>query len=194
MNPTSLELSSTTDYRGTDNRSYARSANDIHLPTLNEEESTDVKLSPPATTTSSSSFPIIYEEPTPTINMMTSTNSIGQPPSASSASFTHQSGRKSSALGLNERQLSILDPMSDRVSTILVWQNLTVQARQSKRKEFFKRIKSYKDFVPTRKCLLSNTSGAITGGLWAVMGKFSFSIYIIHILNIIITHRSIGFW
>ena len=35
-----------------------------------------------------------------------------------------------------ERQLSPLDPMSDRVSTILVWQHLTVQIREDKRREF----------------------------------------------------------
>jgi hypothetical protein len=63
--------------------------------------------------------------------------------------------------------------MSDRVSTILVWQNLTVSAREDKRKEFFQRIKSSKNFVPKRKDLLHNLSGAITGGLWAVMGKFN---------------------
>jgi hypothetical protein len=61
--------------------------------------------------------------------------------------------------------------MSDRVSTILVWKNLTVQIREDKKKEAFQRMKSYKTFVPKRKCLLNNISGAITGGLWAVMGK-----------------------
>ena len=70
-----------------------------------------------------------------------------------------------------ERQLSPIDPMSDRVSTILVWQNLTVQIREDKRKEFFQRMKSYKKFVPKRKCLLHKVSGAITGGLWGVMGN-----------------------
>ena len=137
MNPTSLELSSTTNYGGTDNRSYARSATDMHLPTLNEEKSTDVEFSPPATGISSSSFPIVHEESTHTTNIMVPINSIGPLPSASSASFTHQSGRKSSALGPNERQLSILDPMSDRVSTILVWQNLTVQLDKVNEKNFF---------------------------------------------------------
>jgi len=194
MNSTSFDPSSTSDHGGTDNPSYERSVSDIHLPTLNEEESTDVKFPKWATSTSSSSFHVIYEEPTHTTDMTTSGISNRSPPPASSASFTNQSTGKSSAFGPNERQLSILDPMSDRVSTILVWKNLTVQARPSKRKEFFNRMKSYKNFVPTRKCLLSNTSGAITGGLWAVMGRFSFHIYIIRILNVIITYRSIGFW
>ena len=73
----------------------------------------------------------------------------------------------------NERSLSILDPFSDRVSTILVWQNLTVSTRPDKRKEFFQRLKSSKNFVPKRKTLLNDVSGAIAGGLWAVMGKIS---------------------
>ena len=72
-----------------------------------------------------------------------------------------------------KRHDSVLDPMSDRVSTVLVWKNITVQIRQDKRKEFFQRLKSYKTFVPKRKCLLNNISGAITGGLWAVMGPSS---------------------
>ena len=81
--------------------------------------------------------------------------------------------KSSSHYAIFERQLSPLDPMSDRVSTILVWQHLTVQIREDKRKEFFQRMKSYKHFAPKRKCLLNNISGAITGGLWAVMGIVS---------------------
>ncbi|UJR22373.1 hypothetical protein I4U23_025435 [Adineta vaga] len=77
---------------------------------------------------------------------------------------------RSSTSNPNDRQLSLLDPLSDRVSTILVWQSLSVSTRPDKKKEFFQRLKSYKDFVPKRKCLLNNVSGAITGGLWAVMG------------------------
>ncbi len=69
-----------------------------------------------------------------------------------------------------ERQLSILDPLSARVSTILVWKNLTVLTREDKKKEFFQKIKFWKEFTPKRQCLLNNISGAITGGLWAVMG------------------------
>lgn len=53
-----------------------------------------------------------------------------------------------------ERQLSPLDPMSDRVSTILVWQHLTVQIREDKRKEFFQRMKSYKHFAPEKKMFI----------------------------------------
>ncbi|CAF4369957.1 unnamed protein product [Adineta steineri] len=52
-----------------------------------------------------------------------------------------------------ERQLSLLDPISDRVSTILVWERLTVLSREDKTTEFFRKVRS-----------------SITGGLWAVMG------------------------
>ncbi|CAF4254602.1 unnamed protein product, partial [Adineta steineri] len=69
-----------------------------------------------------------------------------------------------------ERQLSLLDPTSDRVSTILVWERLTVLSREDKTTEFFRKVRSCNRYVPKRKCLLNNVSGAITGGLWAVMG------------------------
>ena len=70
-----------------------------------------------------------------------------------------------------ERQASVLDPMSDRVSTILVWQNLIVSTRGDKKNKFhLPDIKRSKGSGPTSKVLLHNLSGAITGGLWAVMG------------------------
>lgn len=72
-----------------------------------------------------------------------------------------------------ERQLSLLDPTSDRVSTILVWKNLTVLTREDPAKEFFQRMKFWKKFEPKRLRLLNNVSGAITGGLWAVIGKLN---------------------
>ena len=88
----------------------------------------------------------------------------------------------------SERQLSLLDPMSDRVSTILVWQNLTVTTREKKRTEFLRRIRAGRDYVPNRKCLLNNVSGAITGGLWAVMGKLARcrSQRIVHLVRLIL--------
>jgi hypothetical protein len=92
-------------------------------------------------------------------------------PSRLSHSNSHRHCPSSTSNGLLQRQLSPPDPMSDRVSTILVWQHLTVQIREDKRQEFFQRMKSYKHFTPKRKCLLNNISGAITGGLWAVMGE-----------------------
>jgi hypothetical protein len=66
--------------------------------------------------------------------------------------------------------------MSDRVSTILVWKNIIVSTREDKKKQFFQRLTG-KNPEPKSKCLLHNVSGAITGGLWAVMGKcFAFSL------------------
>jgi len=60
--------------------------------------------------------------------------------------------------------------MSDRVSTILVWKDLVVFTREDKKKQYIQRL-TRKDAEPTTKRLLHNVSGAITGGLWAVMGK-----------------------
>jgi hypothetical protein len=168
MDPSSVESSPANDYGWKDNRSYVRNSSDTHLTTLNEEDGAYVNFPlGGVTSASSSAFPAIYEVSNDEANTQTFT----PPPTASSANFTQRQARQSSVIGPNERQLSILDPMSDRVSTILVWKNLTVQARPNKRKEFFKRLRSYKDFVPSRKFLLHNTSGAIAGGLWAVMGK-----------------------
>jgi hypothetical protein len=69
-----------------------------------------------------------------------------------------------------DRQLSLIDPFSDRVTSILVWKNLTVLTREDKAIECCKRIRCWTKFKPKRQCLLNNISGAITGGLWAVMG------------------------
>jgi hypothetical protein len=131
---------------GTDNRCYTQSFSDIIIPAR-----------------PTSSFAIISEVPINTTH------------SPCSSVYNHHSHCQKSDLEPFERQLSLLDPMSDRVSTILVWQNLTVQIREDKKKEAFQRMKSYKTFVPKRKCLLNNISGAIAGGLWAVMGKFYLS-------------------
>jgi hypothetical protein len=180
MNPTDSERSSTSntnDRRGTDNHGYVRNDAVTYLMTLNEEESTDVTFSTPRESTSPSSYHVNYEVPAYHKITTPSEVSHGPPTSFSTNSFSHSQPHRSSALGPNERQLSILDPLSDRVSTVLVWQNLVVEARQSKRKEFFQRMKSYKTFVPQRKALLNSTSGAIAGGLWAVMGKLFFLIY-----------------
>ncbi len=142
---------------GTDNRCYTQSFSDIHLPNSKQHEKRDINI--PARSTSP--FAIISEVPINTRHSV-------QSPCLSSHC-------QKSDLEPFERQLSLLDPMSDRVSTILVWQNLTVQIREDKKKEAFQRMKSYKTFVPKRKCLLNNISGAIAGGLWAVMGKFYLS-------------------
>jgi hypothetical protein len=152
---------------GTDNCSYTRSLGDVHLQNSPGQDKLNIKIPPRATSASATPFSNVYEIPI---------NSTGLSPSTDSPGYNHQPKRRSTGVEPFSRQLSLLDPMSDRVSTILVWKNITVQIREDKRKEAFQRMKSYKNFVPKRKCLLHNVSGAITGGLWAVMGKFSSSI------------------
>ena len=173
---------SSADYGGAENRSYMHSSSDAHLPTLDEEGDTEIPHPLRAAKGSMSSFPAVVE---------VSGTTTGPPRSASTSSFSQHHPRRTSVQSPHERQLSILDPMSDRVSTILVWQNLTVQAREDKRTEFFKRMKSYKNFVPKRKSLLHNTSGAITGGLWAVMGESSLPMHSFT-FNLARPSRSIG--
>jgi len=160
---------------GKENRAYARSQSDHHFPTF-EGENLNIKRLPRTTSAGASTFPIIYEAPIDAINAATADISFVSPvaplPSSTPLTFNnHHSHRRSTGLGSFERQSSLLDPMSDRVSTILVWQNITVSTREDKHKEFLQHIKSSKNFVPKRKCLLHNVSGAITGGIWAVIGK-----------------------
>lgn len=122
---------------------------------------------------SAGSFPVIYEVPSDAADTSKGDPSYVPPPSASSANFFPNKRRSTtgSASGY-ERQMSILDPMSDRVSTILVWQNLVVSTREQSKKRYLKRLGCPVNYEPTTKELLHNVSGAITGGLWAVMGKF----------------------
>ena len=160
-------LSNKSDVVGADNPSYARSASDHQLPSLSEDESSEVKFAPRNTSSSAASFPVIYEVQNSANGESRGGISFGQP----SSSSNQTTRRRSAAVGPHERQLSILDPTSDRVSTILTWQNLSVVAREDRMKEFCQKIKSYKNFEPKRKCLLSNTTGVIAGGLWAVMGE-----------------------
>jgi hypothetical protein len=166
---------------GTENRGYVRSQSDHHLPTFTQNERINIKDLPRTTSAEASIFPVIYEVPTD-IPFISPTPFI--PSSAPATVYNHHSQRRSTAAESPERQLSLLDPMSDRVSTILVWQHLTVSTREDKQKEILQHIKSSKNFVPKRKCLLHNVSGAITGGLWAVMGKFSIlqRIYLMNVL------------
>lgn len=165
------------DDDGIDNPTYFAPASDHRLPRITEGEVVSHSVPPRATSASSTSFPVIYEVNADEDDPGKSAITFAPRQSASSSSVTQQmqqqQRRKSSTLGPNERHLSILDPMSDRVSTILVWQNLSVQARESRYTEFRKKITSYKNYVPKRKYLLHNTTGGITGGLWAVMGQFS---------------------
>jgi hypothetical protein len=167
MNPSSPDITKTPSESidgGTDNRIYIQSPSDIMMSHSNEHGKLDVNIPVRDTSASTALFPIIFEVPT---NVTSSAKSTSLQSSICSLGYN----RRSTGTEPLERQLSLLDPMSDRVSTILVWQNLTVQIREDKRKEAFQRMKSYKTFVPKRKCLLNNLSGAITGGLWAVMGK-----------------------
>lgn len=127
---------------GTENCGYTRSQSDHHLPLSGSKEKMNVKPLPRTTSAAASTFPL-----------------------------TISSDQRVANSGPIERQTSSTDPASDRVSTVLVWQNLTVSTRENKRKEFLQRWQSSKNFVPKRKDLLHNLSGAITGGLWAVMGK-----------------------
>ena len=149
---------------GTDNRSFTRSLTDQYRSKFNRHEPYDAKIATRAASTS------------PIALSTTHGKSNGLSASICSTKANYHTNRQPSDDSSYERQLSLLDPLSDRVSTILVWQNITVQIRQDKRQEFFQRMKSYKNFVPKRKCLLLNVSGAITGGLWAVMGTCSSSL------------------
>ena len=175
-NSNNSNASSADGEEGIDNPTYFTLPSDQRLPSITEGEVASHKIPPRGISSSSASFPVIYEVSSDGNDPTQTGITFAPQQSASSSSFSQpppQSNRKSSALGPNERHLSILDPLSDRVSTILVWQNLSVQARESRYKEFRKRVTSYKNYVPQRKYLLHNTSGAIMGGLWAVMGKHS---------------------
>ncbi len=174
MNEMNSELNTTENNLdgGRENRGYARSQSDHQLATFEEKGKINIKHLPRTNSASASTFPVIYEVPMDNNTTVTTdqpcTNTISPLPT-----HHHHSHRRSKATAPPERQSSLPDPMSDRVSTILVWQNLTVSTREDKRKEAFQRIKSYKTYVPKRKRLLNSLSGAITGGLWAVMGMIS---------------------
>jgi hypothetical protein len=142
---------------GTANNNHMRSVTDTSLSTV-YESGVRIKLAPLYPTESGTPLPARYE-----VSRITSNLSFD----------SSQQRYHTMDLGPNERQLSILDPLSDRVSTILVWQNLTVSSRKNRHEEIFQKVKSCNKYVPKRKCLLNNLSGAITGGLWAIMGKLS---------------------
>jgi hypothetical protein len=165
---------------GTENRAYARSQSDHHFPKLEEKEIIDIRSLPRTTSAAASTFPVIHEAPTEVINatVIVNNHSFTSPTAPLSSStpstiYSTHSHHRSTGIEPLQRQLSLLDPMSDRVSTILVWKNLTVSTREDKMKEFLQHIKSSKNFVPKRKELLHNLSGVITGGLSAVIGKFN---------------------
>jgi hypothetical protein len=161
-----------TSVRSRTSPNYSRSQNAQQSPIVNQDERGQMKPSARKTSGTPGTFSVIYEVPT---DANDTGITFAPPPSASSSNFNQQQQqhRRSTATGPFERQLSIIDPMSDRVSTILVWKNLIVSTREDKKKQFFQRLRG-KAPEPKTKRLLHNVSGAITGGLWAVMGKFSF--------------------
>ena len=85
--------------------------------------------------------------------------------------------------------LSILDPMSDRVSTILVWQEFNCSCSiENKRTEFFKRMKSYKKFrteLENRYSIIQVEPLRVVCGLLWVSVRFSCQIktYFNHIYH-----------
>ncbi|UJR27353.1 hypothetical protein I4U23_008645 [Adineta vaga] len=165
MNSDSLKADND-DVFNNENRGYQRSNSDHELHTLKKESNEQLKRLPRSTSVSGAQISVIYEVPS---DVNSDEITFAPPPPAASAGYSHNQQRRSTGTGPHERQLSILDPMSDRVSTILVWQNLIVSTRISRRQVFIHKLKS-KGPPPTSKRLLHNVSGAITGGLWAVMG------------------------
>lgn len=152
--------------------SYAIEQSDDRSLVTSQDDGIHMKRLPLISSTTATTFPVIYEVASDESDPSKSGISFASAgPSASSAGFNSQNKRRSTGTGSFERQLSILDPTSDRVSTILVWQNLVVSTRRQGRKEFFQRLCSSKEVKSTSKRLLHNVSGAITGGLWAVMGQ-----------------------
>ncbi|CAF3785379.1 unnamed protein product [Rotaria socialis] len=157
-----------TNMDGQVNASFVGNPTDYQLQTISEEEYPQASGLLRGTAASASSFQVHYEAAS---GEDSHGITFAPPPPAPSSAFTHhhQQHHRSNETGTFERQSSILDPMSDRVSTILVWKNLVVFTREDKKKLFFKRCLS-KNAEPKSKHLLHNVSGAITGGLWAVMG------------------------
>ncbi|CAF1013506.1 unnamed protein product, partial [Adineta ricciae] len=135
-----------------------------------------LKQLPRISSAGASTFPVIYEGVVAS-NSSSSTRDVScpsptwyLPASAPPTIHNQQMNNRATIFGSFDRQLSLLDPMSDRVSTILVWQNLIVSTREDKKSQLLQRMKLSKNAAPKKKVLLHNISGAITGGLWAVMG------------------------
>ena len=169
-------------YGGSENESYVRSHSDQHISTTKEGDRLTLKQLPRISSAGASTFPVIYEGVAAT-NNSNSTRDVScpsptwyLPTSAPPTIHNQQMNKRATILGSLDRQLSLLDPMSDRVSTILVWQNLIVSTREDKKSQLVQRMKLSKNAAPKKKVLLHNISGAITGGLWAVMGTFFRSI------------------
>lgn len=169
------------------NQRHSRSPNAQQFSNEHHEEKGPAKRASRTSLAMPGVFSVIYEVPTDADDTGIT---FVPPPAARSSNFVQQQEkRRSSGTGPFERQLSILDPMSDRVSTILVWKNLVVFTRGNSKKQMIQKFMG-KTPEPTTKRLLHNLSGAITGGLWAVMGIFTLVICIQYQLCL---SRSIGF-
>jgi len=107
------------------------------LSTINQEKRGNLKSLSRISSATHRLLSVIYEIPTDAdeSGITFTPNSL-----ASSSSYNHQEQRRSTGTRTFERQLSILDPMSDRVSTILVWQNLFALTRKDKKKHFFQSL------------------------------------------------------
>ncbi|CAF4767961.1 unnamed protein product, partial [Rotaria socialis] len=130
-----------TNMDGQVNASFVGNPTDYQLQTISEEEYPQASGLLRGTAASASSFQVHYEAAS---GEDSHGITFAPPPPAPSSAFTHhhQQHHRSNETGTFERQSSILDPMSDRVSTILVWKNLVVFTREDKKKLFFKRCLS----------------------------------------------------
>ena len=172
------------------NPHHSRSPNVQQSPADHHEDKGPAKRPSRASLATPGTFSVIYEVPS---NADDTGITFAPPPPARSSNFIQQQERRrSTGTAPFERQLSILDPMSDRVSTILAWKNLVVFTRDESRKNKIKRVMG-KETETKSKRLLHHLSGAITGGLWAVMGKFIFLICSRCRFDIICIRRPIGF-
>ncbi|CAF4200643.1 unnamed protein product, partial [Rotaria magnacalcarata] len=114
-----------TNIDGQINPSFVGSHTDYQLQTISEEEYPKPSGLLRGTSASNSSFQVLYEA---AAGEDSHGITFAAPPPAPSSAFAHkqQQHHQSNDRPAHERQSSVLDPMSDRVSTILVWQNLVV--------------------------------------------------------------------
>jgi ABC-type multidrug transport system ATPase subunit len=144
---------------GEENRAYSRSQSDQQLSSVKSDEPLQhIKCLLRTKSAMASTFPYIYE-----------------------IKLDAQDGLEVKETPEPTKAM-VLDPMSDRVSTILVWQNIVVSTREVKKKTLLERLQPMKRNEITKKCLLHSVSGAITGGLWAVMGEIPYRSHLSPIL------------
>ena len=133
---------------GLENRGYTRSQSDHQLTSVRDISEDDLQHMKRLMRTTSAGATIFPLSQHATIDVKDTTDSSKE-----------------------ERNVTLLDPMSDRVSTILVWKNITVSTREKKKKFWSNPFQTTPLPEPKRKVLLHGVSGAITGGLWAVIGR-----------------------